>query len=542
MLNNKPLINFIEELVLNEKETENVEEEIDLLLKGQKGKADIFSKYNKENIKIIDTKVGNGYIFNEVNCLWELKDQSYFVNYITEWMELFIYRKLVENKNKINDKILKELKLIVKELQNYSKVESIFKFAKSNLYDKIFESKLNSISHLLPIKNKKVINLKTLKIENRRMDYYFDFEIDCDFIEGEEKNINEMSNIEKQEFIRDKLKHAYKFFNQIMGYKEEVVKFLQYHLGYCLTRETKLRSVYIFWGNGRNGKSVLCNLLEKIMNKLFTAASKEVFIKEKKSSGHTEHLMPLMNARLAVYSESDKKETLNESLLKSLTGGDSISIRAIYGKQFSFRPPAKYIMLTNHKPKFDTISQSILDRIIYIPFSARFSYNPIKCEIQADDKFIEKLTNEYLDEVFTFLCIGAHYYYKDIEKGKTIETPELINAAKNEYIKEIDTVSAFINEYCITIKESIINDLIENKKHIPNEYKTDRVRLHGSYCEWAKDNCDECIKNTEFYKTIEKLGYTIKSSNGKRYILGLVVNHNLDEEDEEHDVNDMNTV
>ena len=69
------------------------------------------------------------------------------------------------------------------------------------------------------------------------------------------------------------------FISSIMCDKKENVKYLQKILGYCLTGETNAQSFFIFWGRGSNGKSLLLNLLDKILDKAYKPASKEIFVK-----------------------------------------------------------------------------------------------------------------------------------------------------------------------------------------------------------------------------------------------------------------------
>ena len=56
-------------------------------------------------------------------------------------------------------------------------------------------------------------------------------------------------------------------------------KYLQKILGYSLTGETNAQSFFIFWGRGSNGKSLLLNLLDKILDKAYKPPSKEIFVK-----------------------------------------------------------------------------------------------------------------------------------------------------------------------------------------------------------------------------------------------------------------------
>ena len=61
-----------------------------------------------------------------------------------------------------------------------------------------------------------------------------------------------------------------------------------------------------------------------------------------------------------------------------MTGYDTISARGLYSSTIQFTPICKPIMMTNHKPIFNVDDQAMLDRLKYIPFTARFTDNPQK--------------------------------------------------------------------------------------------------------------------------------------------------------------------
>jgi len=64
----------------------------------------------------------------------------------------------------------------------------------------------------------------------------------------------------------------------------------------------------------------------------------------------TPDLADLVGARLAVCSETEDGAALAESLVKSLVGGDVMSVRKLHGSPFQFTPQLKLMMLGNHKP------------------------------------------------------------------------------------------------------------------------------------------------------------------------------------------------
>ncbi len=68
------------------------------------------------------------------------------------------------------------------------------------------------------------------------------------------------------------------------------------------------------------------------------------------------------------FSESEKQKKINASLIKKITGNDTMRCRPLYGNTIEFTPICKMIMMTNFKPEIDTDDQAILDRLKYVPY------------------------------------------------------------------------------------------------------------------------------------------------------------------------------
>jgi putative DNA primase/helicase len=442
------------------------------------GHAKLFAENFKELIYLQSMK-SEGYFYNESSNIWELKENSRFIIEVNDFLTL----EVLKNKNKDS------MRDILKIVRTRKHALAVWELAKTYLIDKEFHTKMNKAPNYLPLKDGKIINLKSLKVRDRTKEDYFDFELPFEF---DKKQITE----------------ATRFFSEIMNNDDEITNYLQMHLGYCITGETNLRNLYIFWGAGANGKSSLCELLKSVMNKFYVTASKKVFIKQEGGSSHTSHLIPLMNARLAVLSETEEGDTLNAGTIKNITGNDEISARQLYGVQFSFKPFAKYIMLTNHKPVFDINDKAMIDRIKYIPFKARFTVEPKGEEIKRDTEFIDSLMTENLNEVFNWLCIGANKYYKS--KG-VIPLPAKLLKATNEYINELDSTADFINSKCKATKDS----------------KIKRNELYDKYKVYCQENGLDIVRDSQFYKRLEMLEYESVKVNGVRCIKGLemIVNY-----------------
>lgn len=423
-----------------------------------------------------------GYVYDGVKRLWEKKPLSYMNTMTTEFLSFYIRNQISrKHENNVYEKLSKTFNCVLKI--DYG--ERVFKLVSPKLLNYDFHSKLNSSPNELPIKDGIIINLKTLETRIRTENDLFDFEVNCRFIKN-----NDIPN-------------ANKFFMSLMCNDIEITNYLQYILGYSMTGETDLRSIFILWGKGSNGKSVTFELLKSILHKLCITVDKKIFIKnDKQNTGHTAHLMPLVGARMAIYSETEENDELNSSTIKSLTGNDTISVRPIYGEQTDIKPFCKYLLLTNHKPTFNIRDQALIDRIKYIPFNARFIDNPkLQNEFIRDNQFIEDLKTKYLDEVFTWLCIGANKYYNN----RIINIPLQLKNETDKYLNELDSVTRFIKENIAESKESIKKTLLYEK--------------YVTFCN--ENEIKKMVNKSSFYDTLDDKGYEMKKRDGYYYYINI---------------------
>lgn len=463
------------------------------LFNGTMGHADIFVKYNKHTAKL--NNKNNGYIFNDEKLIWEEKNTDDFIIMTQKFLCEFINYKIneiIKLQKHIDVSIeVKKMTNVLDKFNNYSYCAQVFRNARPDLIDKDFESKLDTSSHELPIIKGRIIDLRTKRIRNRDRNDLFTFEIDCDYLENND------------------LEHAKKFFNDIMLNNQENVKYLQCVLGYSLTGEVSLRSLIILYGQGSNGKSVLLEIIQKIMGKkLCKTVDKKVFIKIESNSSHSDHLAQIHGTRIALFSESEENDRLNEGQIKALTGSDEISTRRIYGSTFTFKAVAKYFLITNHKPIFN-LSQAMIDRIKYIPFNARFINEPKKPnEFKRDNIFIDQLKTVYLSEVFTFLVNGAFEFYKN----PIINVPENIQKVTNENLDELDTVAEYIKNN-IEVKEG------------SNIKKSELYEYYETYCK-SEGIKSLIVSKKIFQRSLEQKGYIIGPIGGYDHVKNVAVMNN----------------
>jgi putative DNA primase/helicase len=147
-------------------------------------------------------------------------------------------------------------------------------------------------------------------------------------------------------------------------------------------------------------------------------------------------LAELKGAPFVSVSETKRGVELEEAIVKQITGSDTISARAPYGKPFTYRPQFKLWLSTNHKPEIPDGSEAIWDRMRLIPFTQRFDGK------KANPKLPEKLREE-LPGVLAWAVEGCVAW---VANG--LGSSRAVDAATAEYRSETDVLDRFFEDAC----------------------------------------------------------------------------------------------
>jgi putative DNA primase/helicase len=155
----------------------------------------------------------------------------------------------------------------------------------------------------------------------------------------------------------------------------ELSAYLQRLAGYCATGDTREDVLPYFFGVGSNGKSSFAEALVAALGDYAMVFAPEVLM-EAKGERHPTELAQFMGVRLALCSEPSSSATWNDSRVKSLTGDATISARFMRGDNFTFPRTHKTIVVGNHMPKLNSVTQAIRRRVQMVPFRAVFLAAP----------------------------------------------------------------------------------------------------------------------------------------------------------------------
>jgi putative DNA primase/helicase len=231
--------------------------------------------------------------------------------------------------------------------------------------------------------------------------------------------------------------------NKIMAGNQNLIGFLQRFFGYCLTGSIDERCMAIFHGAGANGKTVTIETIAYIMGDHAQRTRTETILIKRENSISND-VADLVGSRFVYSSEAEQDKRMAESLVKDLTGGDSISVRKLYQEYFTFKPQFKIVLSTNHKPVIYGTDQAIWDRIRLVPFTLTIPEN--------ERKPMHEMMGLFQDEAPGILAWMVRGCLEWLENG--LQTPEEVRTATKQYRSDMDILGEFIDDCCIEDAEA----------------------------------------------------------------------------------------
>ncbi|MBX5202232.1 phage/plasmid primase, P4 family [Rhizobium sp. NZLR1] len=223
----------------------------------------------------------------------------------------------------------------------------------------------------------------------------------------------------------------------------ETIAFIQRAAGYALTGETTEQKLLFLYGTGRNGKGTIMQTLTGILGEYSRTVSSSLFMATH-GQEHPTGLAQLKGARLVASNEIPKGATWNEEVIKSLTGGDTISARLMRQDFFEFQPQLSLFISGNNKPRFKGVGVSMRERFILVPFTRNFTDENGK----RDPHLGDKLKAEW-PAILRWCIDGAGEWLK-----MGLAPPESVKAASADYLDEEDDILAFVRDCLVLDKDA----------------------------------------------------------------------------------------
>lgn len=263
-----------------------------------------------------------------------------------------------------------------------------------------------------------------------------------------------------------------KFLNAVWPHHPEVVTYMLYFLGYCMTGSTSFHRFQNWTGEKGTGKSTIQKLMRALMGNYCGDISAESLRETKqRSAGTDSDLAQMAGKRLIFASELSHKHRLDEHLIKALTGQDPVRVKLMHQDKFNLQALAKLVFTCNERPPYSD-DDAFGSRLQEIKFTQVF--RGTSAEISDYEKIL--LHDEGDGIAALLLEMGAEVIESDCKILK--EEPQIILEWSNEAREEANNVKLWAEERLqdwISGWESSIElfddfDLFcKNKIRVPNE-------------------------------------------------------------------------
>lgn len=227
---------------------------------------------------------------------------------------------------------------------------------------------------------------------------------------------------------------------------EELREYMWDHLASTLIGVNYSQTVNIYTGSGSNGKSLLVDLMGKMLGDYKGTVPNQLITQKRSNIGQaTPEIAQLFGVRYAVISEPSKGDTINEGILKEITGGDPLQGRLLYGNTITFIPQFKLAVCTNTLPNIPAQDAGTWRRIRLCPYMSKFTDNPIEddpdepYQFLKDDDLAQKKLPNWAQPFMTMLIERA------IKTNGKVKDCQIVLNASDSYRADQDCIKEFID-------------------------------------------------------------------------------------------------
>lgn len=269
-----------------------------------------------------------------------------------------------------------------------------------------------------------------------------------------------------------------------------MIQYIQKAAGYSLTGDVSKQIIFLLHGAGANGKSTLIEALRRLYGDYGTTISANTLTTAKTESVRND-IARLKNVRFVATSENAIDTTLDEELIKSLTGGDRIAARFLFQEEFIFSPQLKLWWAFNHPPNIRDMTHSLWRRLKMIPFNEII---PLEEQIPQHE-LLMKFDKE-MPGIFNWAVEG----WRLVQAEGILDVPTISNAVQ-DFKDEQDLLFEFLKYSCEDLREEISAGLVKS------EVITSLQVLYEEYKSVAGYDKKDVMSQRKFSKELVARGF-----------------------------------
>ena len=286
------------------------------------------------------------------------------------------------------------------------------------------------------------------------------------------------------------------FLDRLTCGDRDLQEYLQICSGMEAIGNVYVENLCIAYGRGGNGKSTYYNAKARVMGDYYGGLSAETLTANCRKNKSPEYA-ELRGKRLVIAAELEEGMRLDTAIVKKLCSTDPIKAEKKFKDPFDFIPSHTTVLYTNHLPKVGTNDSGTWDRLVVVPFNARF--RGMQGEIL---NYTEYLLEYCGGAILAWIIEGAR---KFIAAKYHIEQPECVKRAIAEYRNDNDWLNAFVEECC-----TVSTEYAQRAGDLFDAYRTHCADKH----EWARGAGD-------FKAALTGAGYNWRKTAAGAFYYGL---------------------
>ena len=226
-----------------------------------------------------------------------------------------------------------------------------------------------------------------------------------------------------------------RFLLEISNNDPEWVADIQRLVGYTISGRVNEEIIIFLLGWGANGKSVLSNIMRRILNNYAASVPANfLMVSNRDGEAATPSLARLPGVRMVQANEVEAGARLSAQTVKIAASSDAIAARHLHKPAFDFVPTHTLWVRGNHKPIITDTDDGIWRRIRLMPFDRKFG--PDEKDVRLEEKLMAEAPG-----ILAWMVQGHQEYLK-----YGLRPAKRVADASVAYRKDSDLVAQWIND------------------------------------------------------------------------------------------------
>lgn len=262
--------------------------------------------------------------------------------------------------------------------------------------------------------------------------------------------------------------------------------------GYAFMGGNPQRRIIFLQGGTSTGKSTIIESVQAAVGDYAGTIEINSLFRQKRDAGPMPEIIAAFPRRMIFASEVGQRNRLHSDVIKRLTGGDSISARALYSNVVVQQVPMfTPIIATNSMPTIEDGDAALWRRLLVLPFDTQVPLGTVKTNpIKGNPEALRAVLSWLVDGLLDYLM-----------EGLDTTLPKSVDRRREQFIAGTSSFQGFLSE--------MVRPATGGRVSVTG--------LHDLYRQWAKrEDIPHIMSRREFAAKMRDNGYVTKIARVKR--------------------------